>query len=145
MAVFVGLLLAVPLCRRELFPFTSAGLFVDGSRTMCRYEVMDDAGRQVPLEGLGLQRNYQGLAGYSKAVPGRHPGARLDAPTIDRFGEVAPLADVLATVTAHMARGAYPGRLYVTQIVYGDVDGELGEVARHRLCVANPRGGAPCP
>lgn len=78
---FVAVNLVSPWLIGELYPFTISPMFCDEPTQCCDFEAFAADGTPIPLESIGLQRNYDG-----------NPvglGVGLVPPyTLDQFGEL---------------------------------------------------------
>jgi hypothetical protein len=112
---WVALQLVAPLFYLELYPFSRSPMFRDAPRVYCEYEVVDDEGRSLPLADFQLTRVYFGNP------PGLGVGHGPPV-TIDRFGEITPQKELLASVVEGLARRGGPEVVTVTRRVVGSVD-----------------------
>lgn len=140
LAAFLLAVSLVSLTVGDLYPFTDPSLFSDAPRLYCRYRVIDrDSGEELPAAWFGLHRNYYGLDGYSDARSEPHRGARLAAPTLDRFGRVAAAKEVRGAVLAGLAllplEHASTTRVRVEQEIIGPLGSGVGPVETRRIDV----------
>lgn len=104
-----------PIIYLELYPFSRSPMFRDAPLVYCEYEVIYEQGRSLPLADFQLSRVYFGNP------PGLGVGYQPPA-TVDRFGEVTPEQDILASVAAGLARRGGPEVVIVTRRVVGAID-----------------------
>jgi hypothetical protein len=142
--VFVLVNAVVPLVRDEFYPFTSAALFSEAPRVVCRYLVRLPDGRPVSPALVGLGRFYWGLRGFTDAHPEPHPGGVRLPSTLDRAGVVASESDIRAAVESFLAQRPALTFLDVTQEVIGaGVDGRLAIVSTRTWRIHRHRGDSP--
>jgi hypothetical protein len=121
----------VPLCRTELYPFSRAPMFADAPRVYCSWAVLDPAGRSLPLDEFGLQRNYWGNplgvgVGFAPL------------PSVDRFGSVPSREEVSEAVRKHLARRKDIAYVEIIQEVIGPVGSSVGRTQTTSWRINNP-------
>ncbi len=113
--------LLFPLAGDELFPFTSARLFVDAPATLTRFLVVGPDGRRLPPEWLGLDVRYFGLDGYRAGKTGPHPAARAQPETYNVAGRL-PEAEGISAWVAPFCRAQGLAFVDVYWNTYGSRD-----------------------
>jgi hypothetical protein len=134
--VLAGVL--VPLAFEELYPFSRVAIFVDAPQFMCTYRAWLPNGAEVPLQLVGLDRQYVALRGFTARHPERHTAAVLLPPTIDRSGVVPDEGEIVAIVAGRLAQTNIP-YLDVEQTVLGAMDTRISPISQRRFRVERPR------
>ena len=125
----------VPLLTTELYPFSRAPMFADAPQQYCEYAVITPDDRLTDTKDLipfGLQRNYWGNP-LGVGVGFKPP------PTVDDFGKVARLQQVIEEVTPRLRQFPQWESVAVEQSLIGAMDpNPVGVVQKTVLQVRNP-------
>jgi len=131
-AVFLGVLLLVPVGIVDFYPISSAPMFNEEPQVYCDYQVVDAAGQELPLEWFHLQRNDNGNP------PGFGHG-KVPRFSVDRLGKIATEEEILEAVRAGMKEHQIAGPLVVEWLTIGDLDGtHVGVLKANKMTVTAP-------
>lgn len=131
-AVFLAILLLVPIGIVDFYPISSAPMFNEEPQVYCDYQVVDRTGQELPLEWFHLQRNDNGNP------PGFGHG-KIPSWSADRLGKIASQEQILEAVRAGMKERQIAGPLIVEWLTIGDLNGnQVGVVQAHKMTVAVP-------
>jgi hypothetical protein len=125
--------LLMPLFADEFYPLFNPHLFCDSPQTFAKYELKDETGRSLNLAKFGLGNFYYGLNGYRPGKPQQHSASRKYPPTLNIFGEIAPMDQVGEEVKKHLMDQIPIRKVKITQTIFGPVGRAVGMTARNQL------------